>query len=64
MNAQMMNKNVKAVNDVTTPAPYFFYDHLREKIYGTEFHFKKSQIPGSAQDKALMCAKRAHPGYD
>ncbi|MBQ8834734.1 MAG: hypothetical protein IJ001_07410 [Oscillospiraceae bacterium] len=59
MNAQM-NENVKAA---TSPAPYFWYDHIQEKICGTELNFKKSGDPGSAQDKALMCAKREHPNY-
>ena len=63
MNKQMMNENVKTNNEITSPAPYFCYDHIREKICGTELNFKKSGIPGSAQDKALMIAKKQHPDY-
>ena len=62
MNAQM-NENVMTNNEVTTSAPYFWYDHTKEKIIGKELNFKKSGIPGSAQDKALMSAKAQHPNY-
>lgn len=62
MNAQM-NEKVMTNNEVTTSAPYFWYDHTKEKIIGKELNFKKSGIPGSAQDKALMYAKAQHPNY-
>lgn len=62
MNAQM-NENVMTNNEVTTPAPYFWYDHPGKKIVGKELNFRKSGNPNSAQDKALMCAKSKHPDY-
>jgi len=63
MNKQMMNENVMTNNEITSPAPYFWYNHPRKKIVGKELNFRKSGNPGSAQDKALMCAKREHPDY-
>lgn len=62
MNAQM-NENVMTNNEITTSAPYFWYDHTKARIIGKELNFKKSGIPGSAQDKALMFAKTRHPEY-
>ena len=53
----------KTAQRITTSAPYFWYDHTKEKIIGKELNFKKSGIPGSAQDKALMYAKAQHPNY-
>ena len=61
MMKEIANATVSAI--ATSPAPYFYYDHIREKIVGTELSFKKSGIPNSAQDKALMCAKLQHPNY-
>ena len=63
MNKQMMDENVMTNNEITSPAPYFWYNHPRKKIVGKELNFRKSGNPGSAQDKALMCAKREHPDY-
>lgn len=63
MNKQMMNENVMTNNEITSPAPYFWYNHPRKKIVGKELNFRKSGNPGSAQDKALMCAKKEHPDY-
>ena len=59
----MMDENVMTNNEITSPAPYFWYNHPRKKIVGKELNFRKSGNPGSAQDKALMCAKREHPDY-
>ena len=55
-----MSNNVTAR---TTTSAYFTYDHIAKKIVGSELNFKKSGIPGSAQDKALMYAKAQHPNY-
>lgn len=63
MSKQMMNENVMTNNEITSPAPYFWYNHPRKKIVGKELNFRKSGNPGSAQDKALMCAKKEHPDY-
>lgn len=65
MDARLVNEKANATVSAiaTSPAPYFYYDHIREKIVGTELNFKKSGIPNSAQDKALMCAKLQHPNY-
>lgn len=60
MNAQMMNENVKA----TVSTTFFTFDHINRKIIGTELNFKKSGIPGSEQDKELMCRIEEHPNYD
>ena len=60
MNAQMMNENVKA----TVSTTFFTFDHINHKIIGTELNFKKSGIPGSEQDKELMCRIKEHPNYD
>lgn len=60
MSAQMMNENVKASVSTT----FFTFDHINRKIIGTELNFKKSGIPGSEQDKELMCRIEEHPNYD
>ena len=62
MNAQM-NEKVMTNNEVTTSAPYFWYDHTKEKIIGKELNFKKSGIPGSDQDKELMARIAEHSNY-
>ena len=59
MNAQMKNENV--VENATTPC--FTYDHINHKIVGTELNFRKSGIPGSAQDMELMARLAEHPDY-
>ena len=59
MNAQMKNENV--VENATTPC--FTYDHINHKIVGTELNFRKSGIPGSAQDMELMARLAQHPNY-
>ena len=59
MNAQMKNENV--VENATTPC--FTYDHINHKIVGTELNFRKSGIPGSAQDVELMARLAEHPNY-
>ena len=59
MNNQMMNENVKA----TVSTTYFTYDHPNRKIVGTELNFKKSGMPGSAQDIELMVRIAEHPDY-
>ena len=59
MNAQMKNENV--VENATTPC--FTYDHINHKIVGTELNFRKSGIPGSAQDVELMARLAEHPDY-
>ena len=59
MKNQAMNEYVKA----TVSTTYFTFNPLTRKIVGTELNFKKSGNPGSAQDKALMCAKKEHPDY-
>ena len=59
MNAQMKNENV--VENATTPC--FTYDHINHKIVGTELNFRKSGIPGSAQDMELMARLAEHPNY-
>ncbi|MBR5480816.1 MAG: hypothetical protein IKU85_03850 [Bacteroidaceae bacterium] len=60
MSAQMMNENVKASVSTT----FFTFDHIDRKIIGTELNFKKSGVPGSEQDKELMCRIKEHPNYD
>ena len=59
MNAQIKNENV--VENATTPC--FTYDHINHKIVGTELNFRKSGIPGSAQDVELMARLAEHPNY-
>ena len=58
MDAQM---NVKATVKTTTPC--FTFDHIHKQIVGTELNFKKSGIPGSAQDVELMARLAEHPNY-
>ena len=59
MNAQMKNENVVE----NAPTPCFTYDHINHKIVGTELNFRKSGIPGSAQDMELMARLAEHPDY-
>ena len=59
MDAQMMN--VKATVKTTTPC--FTFDHIHKQIVGTELNFRKSGIPGSAQDVELMARLAEHPNY-
>ena len=59
MDAQMMN--VKATVKTTTPC--FTFDHIHKQIVGTELNFRKSGIPGSAQDVELMARLAEHPDY-
>lgn len=59
MDAQMMN--VKATIKTTTPC--FTFDHIHKQIVGTELNFRKSGIPGSAQDVELMARLAEHPDY-
>jgi hypothetical protein len=59
----MANKMLNENGKTTVTTTYFTYDHIAKKIVGTELNFKKSGIPGSAQDKALMYAKAQHPNY-
>lgn len=58
MDAQM---NVKATVKTTTPC--FTFDHIHKQIVGTELNFRKSGIPGSAQDVELMARLAEHPDY-
>lgn len=58
MDAKM---NVKAT--VKTATPCFTFDHINQKIVGTELNFRKSGIPGSAQDEELMARLDEHPNY-
>lgn len=58
MDAQM---NVKATVKTTTPC--FTFDHIHKQIVGTELNFKKSGLPGSAQDEELMARLAEHPNY-
>ena len=59
MDAQMMN--VKAT--VKTATPCFTFDPIHKQIVGTELNFRKSGIPGSAQDMELMERLAEHPDY-
>ena len=58
-----MRENVMTNNEITSPAPYFWYNHLRKKIVGKELNFRKSGNPGSKQDKELMSRIKEHPNY-
>ena len=42
---------------------YFTCNHIDKTIDGTEYHFKKASIPGTAQYKQLMARMEAHPTY-
>lgn len=57
---KMSNVNATAKS---TSATYFTFDHIGKRIVGSEFNFKKSGIPGTAQYDALMTAMNAHPSY-
>lgn len=56
---QMKREEVKT----TVTTTYFTYDHINHKIVGTELNFKKSGMPGSAQDIELMARIEVHPDY-
>ena len=42
---------------------YFTCNHIDKTIDGTEYHFNKASIPGTAQYKQLMERMEAHPTY-
>jgi hypothetical protein len=42
---------------------FFTFDHIGQKIVGSELNFKKAGIPGSNQYNALMDAMSARPTY-
>ena len=42
---------------------YFTCNHINKTIDGTEYHFNKASIPGTAQYKQLMARMEAHPTY-
>ena len=42
---------------------YFTCNHINQTIDGTEYHFNKASIPGTAQYKQLMERMEAHPTY-
>lgn len=41
----------------------FTYDHVNQKIVGTDINFQKSGIPGSKEEKELMARIEARPHY-
>lgn len=51
------------VGKMNPAAVYFIFDHVGKKILGSEYHFKKAGIPGSAQYAALMARMEAQPTY-
>ena len=41
----------------------FTYDHVNQKIVGTDINFQKAGIPGSALEKELLARMEARPAY-
>ena len=48
----------------TSFTAYFTFDHVGERIVGSEFNFKMSGNPTKPQYNALMAAMSAHPNYE
>lgn len=53
-----MNENAFA-----SIATYFFIDHIKQQIRGTEYNFKMAGNPSKPQYFALMAAKELHANY-
>ena len=47
----------------TSFTAYFTFDHVGERIVGSEFNFKMSGNPNKPQYNALMAAKAMQPTY-
>ena len=41
----------------------FTFDHVNQKIVGTDINFQKAGIPGSALEKELIARMEARPAY-
>lgn len=50
-------------NTRSTAAAYFYFDHIGQKIKGSELNFKKAGNPNTPQYEALMAAKELQPTY-
>lgn len=53
----------KMLTATTSTKFEFTYDHVNQKIVGTDISFQKSGIPGSKQEAELMERMAAHPNY-
>lgn len=59
----MTNTTSSFVSATTSTKFAFTYDHVNQKIVGTDINFQKAGIPGSALEKELISRMEARPAY-
>lgn len=59
-----MTNTTSSFASATTSTKFAFtYDHVNQKIVGTDINFQKAGIPGSALEKELVARMEARPAY-
>lgn len=60
----MTNTTSSSTKTASTSKKFAFtYDHVNQKIVGTDINFQKAGIPGSTLEKELIARMEARPNY-